>query len=144
MVYGVATAARGPALQRAKLRDKTRDVEQTGLFAAGHLCRRNLTRGRPDFAYGNTIGQVNMKAIRPMRRTFVSSLAGHLCLPASPLARRHAGRRLLSPGVQLSGVIPPQERKWSPIVMVDGSCCAPDAFGYFDLRIVRLNRVGFP
>jgi hypothetical protein len=50
MVYGVATAARGPALQ------------QTGLFAAGHLCRRNLTRGRPDFASGNTIGRAELSS----------------------------------------------------------------------------------
>ena len=42
--------------------------------------------------------------------------------------------------VQFSKMIPPTlERKWTAIVMVDASRCAPNAFGYFDLRISRLK-----
>jgi hypothetical protein len=51
---------------------------------------------------------------------------------------------LTATDVQFSEMIPPTlERKWTATVMVDASRCAPNASGYFDLRISRLKETGY-
>jgi hypothetical protein len=78
-----------------------------------------------------------------MYRTFISGLV------ASALALASVGQAASQPvcrpnltvtGVQFSEMIPPTlERKWSALVLVDASLCAPDSAGYFDIIFTRLK-----
>jgi hypothetical protein len=78
-----------------------------------------------------------------MCRTFVAGLVASAFALASvgqagsqPVCRP----KLTVTGVQLSEMIPPTlERKWSALVLVDASRCAPDSAGYFDMIFMRLK-----